>query len=101
MDSPWENVREASYYRSVLGRMTPGRAAKVRFGTTGEGVMPNYEIEFENGEKVAFSGQSHKPSTTHETFANVNLSRSYSFQEVQSLIQRSSDRTRAKPSPPV
>jgi len=33
-----------------------GKGAKVRFGTQGEGVAPNYQVDHKNGETVAYRG---------------------------------------------
>jgi len=58
----------------------------VRFGTEGEGIAPNYEVEHTNGEKVAFRGLSHKENTETPTYAVDHLSQTYSYTDVQKLL---------------
>ncbi len=55
---------------------------KVRFGLTGNGSNPNYEVEFPNGRKLAYSGLSHEQSTRTDTFDESNLSHKFSRQQI-------------------
>jgi hypothetical protein len=65
----------------------PKRGSIVRFGTEGEGIAPNYEVEHPGGEKVAYRGQSHKQNMETAVYAPEHLSEPYSYSAVQSLLQ--------------
>lgn len=82
-------MRSSDYYRSVLGNMGgPKKNAMVRFGITGEGIAPNYEVSFENQSKTTFGGRSHKNDPgLADTFNEDNLSQYYSYNEVQGLLK--------------
>lgn len=92
MDRFWETVRSSSYYRDVLKNMVgPSRGTIVRFGTEGEGIAPNYEIEHPNGRKVAFRGLSHKENTETPVYAADHLSQPYGYADVQALLAKCMD----------
>ncbi len=54
----------------------------VRFGLTGNGSNPNYEVEFPNGRKLAYSGLSHEQDTRTDKFDGSNLSNEFSRQQI-------------------
>jgi hypothetical protein len=61
-------------------------AAWVRFGTTGKGLRPNYQIESESGKEYkTFSGNTHARRASSQPFRPENLTlRRYSRQELAS-----------------
>lgn len=67
-----ENLLGSKFLNCVLNNM--GRKeSKVRFGITGNGIQPNYQITDLNGFIVAYSGKSHKKRNIDE-FSEKNLS---------------------------
>lgn len=54
----------------------------VRFGLTGNGTSPNYEVEFKDGRKLAYSGLSHEQTTRTEKFDENKLSLQFSRQQI-------------------
>ncbi|ESX85346.1 hypothetical protein X756_22680 [Mesorhizobium sp. LSHC412B00] len=70
-----------------MGRPSGGN--RVRYGKRGEGVLPNYQVEAVDGVVVCFSAKSHRQSRTYSKFQDQNLSRPYSFAEVQEMLERS------------
>ena len=91
----WEQVADPSYFRQILGNMVAlgyGRKhegkSHVRFGTTGIGHSPNYQIEGDNGLKNCFRGQNHEQSPEDE-FDDSNLSEDrFTYSEVQAMLAR-------------
>lgn len=86
-DKFWERVRSHTYYRGVLGNM--GRhdgGATVRFGTTGAGVHPNYQITQGHSIRM-YLGMSHaEDRSAGRTYDETNLSEEYGFADVQRMI---------------
>lgn len=95
-DRPWEDVKDPSYFRSVLGNMVKlgfgprsNGAGKVRFGRTGDGYAPNYQIEGPEGTKNVFNGMGHAEARhVEEEFAEDRLSEQFSYQQVQAMLAR-------------
>lgn len=93
--SPWELVSSATYFRRVLGNFVklgfgPAQDGKahVRFGETGDGHSPLYQITNGTASATCFNGLNHKQNKSLPmTFAIVNLSkRSFNYSEVQTLL---------------
>lgn len=88
MEHFWEHVRSSDYYRNVLRNMIgPKAERRVRFGTTGVGVSPHYEIIADGAKPMPYSGLNHEPAP-EEKFDDGNLSREYSYGEVQLMLSR-------------
>lgn len=95
-DRPWEKVTDPSYFRAVLrnfvamgyGLAKDGRA-KVRFGVTGGGVHPNYQIETDDARLQCFRGSSHKEaSDLAASFDPDNISDAFAYSDVTEMLQR-------------
>ena len=95
--TPWEKVTDQSYFKGVLGNMValgcgPRRSdqAAIRFGNTGGGHAPNYQIELPGGEKRCFNGMGHKEASSgSDEFAPANLSvERFSYQDVEGMLSR-------------
>jgi hypothetical protein len=93
----WEHVRSAHYYQSVLKNMGwKTKDSTVRFGILGKGIVPNYQIEHADGAETTYRGSSHNPdSGLVATFKEANISRPYSFAEVQGLAQSALSKKKA------
>jgi hypothetical protein len=94
---PWEKVTDPNYFRKVLGQMValgfgPKHEGKahVRFGGTGGGHAPNYQIEDNVGTTHCFRGMSHDPATLgDDAFAEKNLSEErFTYAQVQAMLAR-------------
>lgn len=102
-NKPWKQVADEGYFRKVLGNMRvlgfgprSGADAHVRFGTTGIGHAPNYQIEGPDGVKHCFKGLNHKgaPDVGGE-FAPANLSEEqFSHADVEAMLARLSSPAR-------
>jgi hypothetical protein len=94
--NPWEKVADSTYFRRVLGNMVAAKelGAKeelgVRFGLTGAGHAPHYQVEAPSGERACFNGLNHKHSTVvDDAFAPHNLSdQAFTYAEVQQMLKR-------------
>lgn len=90
LTNAWENVRSSDFYRNVMQNMGgPVGGRSVRFGTRGGGSWANYQISSPTGDVTCFSGQGHRPSRAYAQFREENLSRPYTFAEVQEMLSRS------------
>lgn len=80
-------VLTAKYLNKVTGRLNEcgAKTATVRFGIMGTGLRPNYEITF--GDKVtAFTGNNHERNMKHAKYKEKNLSRIYTYAEIEQTI---------------
>lgn len=103
---PHELVEEPDYFRDVLGNMrmvTDKELRRVRFGLTGEGFAPNYEITVPDGNymettvRFPISGLTHK--THHqapEPFEAANLTEKFSWEDVLEMLARALNRKKHK-----
>lgn len=94
---PWEDVTEDSYFRGILGNihhrggLGPKAEIRVRFGTTGDGVCPNYQLEGSNGQVIRFFGRSHKEFHESQwlTFDPARLSdETFCIEDIKSMLAR-------------
>lgn len=92
---PWEKVKDPSYFRAVMrnfvalgfGPSKDGQAI-VRFGSTGDGVHPNYQIESEGREAQCFRGSNHKEADDlADAFDPARISEPFTYAEVVSMLQ--------------
>jgi hypothetical protein len=84
---PVESVKSADYFRRVLSNMgKPSDGNRVRFGLTGDGVRPNYQIEFANEGPVAYASINHKRDASVVTYDDAELGRARTYEEVQTLL---------------
>lgn len=83
----WEQVNNFDYYEQVAGNMiSPNDDTTVRFGTTGDGTRPNYQVTKSNGETVAYSGLNHKEDKKTDIYNDHRISeKAYSRSEVRQL----------------
>lgn len=100
-DRPWEDVKDPSYFKGVMGNMVRLGCGKkspdagcVRFGRTGGGIAPNYQIErlAPEPEKFQFNGLGHiEVEHVDETFAPEKISEQFSYLEVERMLARCLD----------
>jgi len=79
------------YLRQVMRHMRYQETV-VQFGQTGSGQTPNYQTCFQDETKIPRHGNSpkHKKFQKTEQFDEANLSRPFSYQEIQQAIAKKS-----------
>lgn len=93
---PWKKVADPAYFRQVMGNMVDlgfgprrGDVGYVRFGTTGTGHAPNYQIEGPDSVKHCFRGMGHGEATdAGDEFEPRNLSDQFSYDEITEMLAR-------------
>lgn len=93
---PWEKVSDPSYFRAVMRNFVaigygPSKdgMATVRFGRTGDGVHPNYQIEAGDGEPRCFRGSNHKEADDLvDAFDPDKISEAFSYSHVAAMLER-------------
>lgn len=93
---PWEKVADDSYFKKVMlnmvgldfGQKNPMPC--LRFGMTGTGYAPNYQIEGPDGVKHCFRGMGHgEAADAGDEFAPGNLSVDvFSYIDVRDMLAR-------------
>lgn len=92
---PWELVSSSTYFRRVLGNFEklgfgPKKDghAHVRFGETGIGHSPHYQIADDAGTISCFNGRNHEQDKlVGQAFSEANLSeRFFRYSEVQAML---------------
>lgn len=95
MKLEWKDVDDLvarvgeAYMIKVLGNS--GAGTHVRFGLTGNGTAPNYQVEFEGSERprLLFGGLSHKEWTGDEKeFADDRLSKPFPYEDLFAAFLR-------------
>ncbi len=76
------------FLRKVLANFRGRHDARVRFGITGNGIQPNYQIEYqpEGGKPartLAFRGSTHKPYGINEPFNEERISDAFAYWEIE------------------
>lgn len=90
-ESP-EHLRKlpVSYLLDVKKNMQSGgtntKLTTIRFGETGSGCRPNYEIKFSNGNSVAYNSSNHQHDSKVKVFKAKNVSREFSLLEIIDAI---------------
>lgn len=78
------------FLRKVLDNMRPEISnSTVRFGQTGQGIRPNYQVTFENGVTRALNGSSHEAFDGADEFNSENVSGGFSFATIKGAYDRS------------
>lgn len=80
-----ENVLGRIFLNCVLNNMV-GEESKVRFGITGKGIYPNYQIIDSRGFINTYNGRSHKKHKIDE-FSQKNLSDVFDKEVIYSISQ--------------
>jgi len=92
-ERPWELVESPMYFRCILGNMTRADTARAvvtaRFGLSGNGARPNYQIETPNGMRLSYLGSSHAidrhaPASGYEE-SQLSTQR-FTYTDVQTLL---------------
>ena len=70
------------FLKSVLDNMNT-EDTKIRFGTTGQGIKPNYQVSYPEKEPITFSGRNHEKFSGSDRFEENNLSESFPYSTIQ------------------
>lgn len=73
--------------RYILGKMR-NEEASVRFGTTGTGTYPNYQVKFSNGVVMTYQSKSHEKYSGADVFTDSNLSNDFSYSEILEAMKK-------------
>ena len=91
-DEPWSHVEDPDYFKEIMknvvhyGGPVAGNASTVRFGMTGKGIRPNYQISY-GDKKVAIASVNHKPdSSSPEEYDDEKLSNKASLTKIYSVF---------------
>ena len=80
-----------AFLEKVLENMAGDPESKVLFGTTGKGIRPNYQIEFQDARMVSFTGSGHKPKAGAPGQGAKNLSAPFPFPVVEAVLNKPGD----------
>lgn len=80
------------FLRSVRGNMRGREDSSVRFGETGTGVVPNYEVRYPNGVVRPIRGSTHESFESAENFDTSNLSKKFVLKDIDDAIKRAGGR---------
>lgn len=68
-----------SYFlRKVMKNLRSVEGATVQFGEIGQGIQPNYQVWFSNGNVNPYRGANHKPFMPRGTFNREHISQPFS-----------------------
>ncbi|MFB2733757.1 hypothetical protein [Shewanella mangrovisoli] len=76
------------FLRHVIGHMRGRSESTVRFGVTGQGIMPNYQVTFPNGVTRTLRGSSHDAFEQADAFDEERISRPFFLAEIQSAYDK-------------
>ncbi|MCP3875990.1 MAG: hypothetical protein GY699_22930 [Desulfobacteraceae bacterium] len=76
------------YLNKVFANMGGDKKSNVCFGTTGKGVRPSYQIEFENQEYTAFSGSGHSPLKKTIPPGTPKISQPFPYSAINSILSK-------------
>jgi hypothetical protein len=57
--------------------------ATVKFGETGKGIRPNYQVTFSDGRIMTLNGASHRDFSRVDEFANGHISQAFTFPDIE------------------
>jgi hypothetical protein len=80
------------FLRHVRENMRGREESIVRFGQTGTGVQPNYEVRYPNGVVRPIRGSTHDGFDGPENFDASNLSREFNLRQIDEAIRRAGGR---------
>lgn len=71
------------YLSKVKMMMKSQCAVGVRFGITGKGVHPNYELALAGGTTQPMSGQNHEKFRDYEEFDKTNITQLFNLSDIE------------------
>ncbi|MEQ4532338.1 MAG: hypothetical protein ABN478_13700 [Mixta sp.] len=75
-----------SYVLDVRNIIDKPEIVGVRFGITGKGIQPNYQIVYIDGSLQTMSGQNHRQFKNVDEFKQGNISPLYTLGELQAVL---------------
>jgi len=77
------------FLRNVLGNMRGNENTLVRFGETGQGIQPNYQVTFPNGVTRVLRGSSHEAFQQVDEFDSGKISQPFNLATVTEAYRKS------------
>lgn len=77
-----------SFLSNVISNMRNDDSV-VKFGETGNGIQPNYQITFPNKRVWTLRGSSHETYESKENFNTEKISQAFSLAEIRSALSKS------------
>lgn len=86
----WTEKRLSSlsetYLSNVFENMKSDETSQVCFSTSGKGVRSSYQVSFEKGSSISFSGSSHKPLKRKLPTSAQKISKPFSLSTIKSIV---------------
>ncbi|MCP4024054.1 MAG: hypothetical protein GY729_19590 [Desulfobacteraceae bacterium] len=79
------NTLKNTFLKKALLNMNDDTDSVIRFGTSGKGIRPNYQITFSNDETFVFSGSSHKTVKREPSFDNKKVSDPFDYKLIETI----------------
>lgn len=76
------------FLRHVIDNMRGREESLVRFGETGQGVQPNYQVTFPNGVTRTIRGSSHEAFEHADEFNSGNVSEAFKLTAIRNAYER-------------
>lgn len=76
------------FLRRVLDNMRGREDSVVRFGETGQGIQPNYQVTFPNGRIMTLRGSSHEVFEQADEFDSHNVSKAFNLAAIQAAYNQ-------------
>ncbi|MBN3966868.1 hypothetical protein IMW75_16455 [Pseudomonas gregormendelii] len=71
------------FLRKVMKNLRSVEGAIVQFGEMGQGIQPNYQVCFPNGNVNPYRGANHKPLMPRGTFSQEHIPQPFSSVDLQ------------------
>lgn len=88
----WDIEKLASlrsvFLRKAISNLRSIEGATLRFGETGKGKKPNYQVVFPNGVINTYRGLNHKPFLQRGQFAEPNISKPFTRFDLDNALKK-------------
>ena len=78
-----------TFLRNVLQNMRNYEGTTVKFGITGKGIKPNYQVTYPNGVKRNINGASHDEDKRTDEYDKEKISKEFSLAQIQKAYEQS------------
>ena len=76
------------FIKKLLANMASDNSSVIRFGTTGKGIRPNYQITSKNGDTIVFNGSSHKSVKKSASFDDKKISAPFEYEMIKKIASQ-------------
>jgi len=81
-----------NFIKKALINMASDNSSVIRFGTTGKGIRPNYQITFSNGDTLVFNGSSHKSVQRKASFDKKKVSDPFDYELIEKIVEKGTNK---------